>query len=394
MLESNLSNLMLPKDLKLISIKNITYGYLWEVEKIRQDFEICPKCAQPSSVQAGKRVVKAQDEGLRDTRVYLLIHKHRYYCKACRKTFTEPVSIVWPRRRTTQRFRKTLARSCHNFSNLSKVRNKLKVSSGLMYKVYFEQIEQKLKERKGLHWPEVLGIDEHFFSRKRGFRDFVTMFCDLKKKRVFEVALGRSNTELIKQMDKIPGRLKVKYVAIDMSGTYKSFVQKMFPNAKIISDKFHVLRLLNPAIMSAGKNIHGHRQELKTRRRLLMSRTNLDYWVRSEIDIYLKDKPELNELYRFKEKLFELYRTYGENKARSKLELLINQMKLSKLEAINKLGKTLNKWKEEVLFYFKYKLTNAFTEAMNNTGKLVQKQGYGYKSFVNYRLRLLSACFF
>lgn len=134
--------------------------------------------------------------------------------------------------------------------------------------------------------------------------------------------------------------------------------------------------------------MHGHRQELKTRRRLLNSRVKLNYWMRSEIDFYLRDKPELSEIYRFKEKLFELYRTYGETKARAKLESLIVQMKASPLECINKLGRTLSRWKNEVLFYFKYKLTNAFTEAMNNTGKLVQKQGYGYKSFENYRLRV------
>ena len=274
------------------------------------------------------------------------------------------------------------------------VKKEYKVSSGFLYKVYFEQIEHKLKERKGVHWPEVLGIDEHFFSRSKGYREFVTMFTDLRKRKMFEVSLGRSNKDLIHQVDKIPGREKVKLISIDMSGTYKSFVKLMFPNAQIISDKFHVLRLLNPAIMSAGKKIVGHRQELKIRRRLLNSRVNLDYWMRADIDFYLKDKPELKELYQFKEKLFELYRMKGFNKAKLKLEKLIERMKVSKLEAIKKLGRTLNRWKNEVVNYFRHKLTNAFTEAMNNTGKLVQKQAYGYKSFVNYRLRLLSACFY
>lgn len=394
MLEKSLTHFVLPKDLKLIKIQRSKYGNTWVVEKVRQKFEVCPKCATPSTTMAGRCTSKVREQGLRDEVLHLLIHKHRYFCKSCKKTFTEPVSIVWPRRRTTQRFRKDLAKRCHNYCNLSRVRKEFRVSSGLMYQIYYEQISTKLNEFKGQSWPKHLGIDEHFFSRRKGFREFVTVFTDLKKRRLFDVSHGRSNKLLIEQIKNIPGRKNVKVVAIDMSGTYRSLVRKLFPNAMIVSDKFHVLRLLNPAIMSAGKKVHGHRQELKTRRKLLNSRIKLDYWQRSEIDFYLKDKPELNELYRFKEQMFELYRTKGWDRARKKINKMIEKMNASSLPAIQKLGRTFKKWTNEILFYFDRPLTNAFTEAMNNTGKLVQKQGYGYKSFVNYRLRLLSACIF
>lgn len=394
MLEKSLSHFVLPKDLKLIEIKRSKYGNTWVVEKVRQEFEPCLKCGAPSTTMAGRCTSTVREQGLRDEVLYLEIHKHRYFCKKCKKTFTEPVSIVWPRRRTTQRFRKNLAKRCHNYCNLTRVRKEFRVSSGLMYQVYYEQISTKLNEFKNQSWPKVLGIDEHFFSRSKGFREFVTMFTDLKKKRLFEVVLGRSNKSLLEQVKGIPGRENVRIVSIDMSGTYSSLVKKLFPNAKIVSDKFHVLRLLNPAIMTAGKKIHGHRQELKTRRKLLNSRIKLDYDQRSAIDFYLKDKPELNELYRCKENLFELYRTKGWDRCRKKINKMIEKMKTSPLQAIQKLSRTLKKWKSEILFYFAQPWTNAFTEAMNNTGKLVQKQGYGYKSFVNYRLRLLSACIF
>ena len=394
MLEKNLTRFVLPKDLKLLNIKISSKGYTWICEKIRQEFEICPKCATPSNTRAGRCKVKVRDEGLRGEILYLQIHKHRYFCKSCKKTFTEPVSLVWPRRRTTQRFRKALAKDCHNFSNMSKVRRKNKVSSGLMYQVYFEQVKTKLRERMGQSWPTHLGIDEHFFRRKKGYSQFVTMFTDLKKRKLFEVAEGKSGKTLIEQLNSMPGRLNVKVVAIDLSSSYRAFVKKMFPNAIIVSDKFHVLRLLTGAIMAAGKKVEGHKQLLKTRKLLLRNRKKLDYFLRVEIDHYLKDKPHLNEIYRTKEQLFELYRTKGFNRASTKLNKIIQNAKNSNLKPLNTLAKTLSKWRHEILRYFLNPWTNALTEALNNTGKLVQKQGYGYKSFVNYRLRLLSACFF
>lgn len=134
------------------------------------------------------------------------------------------------------------------------------------------------------------------------------MVTDLKERRAFEMVHGKDHRSLTEQLEAIPGRERVKVVVIDMSSTYKSFVKKFFPNAVMVADKFHVLRLFTPQIMKAGKDIHGHRQELTTRRKLLRSRVKLDYFVRVDIDRYLKNHDKLNELYRWKEKLFEFYR--------------------------------------------------------------------------------------
>jgi transposase len=50
------------------------------------------------------------------------------------------------------------------------------------------------------------------------------------------------------------------------------------------------------------------------------------------------------------------------------------------------------KWRTEILAYFATGLTNGRTEGFNNKAKLVKRRAYGYRSFANYRLRLLNAC--
>ena len=74
------------------------------------------------------------------------------------------------------------------------------------------------------------------------------------------------------------------------------------------------------------------------------------------------------------------------------MQYMLEEMKNSKLPEIKRLRRTLSKWKNEVLNYFRKRLTNARTEGFNNVCKLVQKQAYGYKSFLNYELRVLNAC--
>lgn len=103
---------------------------------------------------------------------------------------------------------------------------------------------------------------------------------------------------IIEQIQNIPGREDVKVVVIDMSNGYRSFVKEYFPNAIIIADKFHMLRLITPALLKVRKEIHGHRQDLFKRKLLLKKREELDYFVRSDIDKYLSHHQELDELYR------------------------------------------------------------------------------------------------
>ncbi|MFN3698043.1 MAG: transposase [Pseudobdellovibrio sp.] len=67
-----------------------------------------------------------------------------------------------------------------------------------------------------MSWPTVLGIDEHFFSRRNGYTEFTTLFCDLKKRRLFEMCLGKDKKSIVEQVKHIPGRENVKVVVIDM----------------------------------------------------------------------------------------------------------------------------------------------------------------------------------
>jgi len=390
--EHDLALFLLPKELKLLSTRPFRNGYLWEVEKTRQEFEVCTKCATPSNTRAGRCTALVRDQEVRGKPIWLRIHKHRYYCYNCRKRFTEPIDGIWPRRRTTQRFRKSLARQCAKEVSLVSVQRTQNVSSGLLYQVFYEQIEIKLRERKGAPWPSVLGIDEHFFRRNKGQTEFVTVFCDLKKNRLFEMALGKDQKSVISQVESIPGRENVRIVVMDLSNGYRSLVKKLFPNATIVGDKFHVLRLLSPAIMKAGKEIFGHRKQLNWRKLLLKSRHKLDCFTRLTLDRHLVPYPKLRELYFWKERLASFYRIKGFRKATRAFRKLIDEMANSKLDEIKRLRRTLIKWKNEILVYFERRYTNAVTEAINNLAKLVQKRAFGYKSFRNYRLRTLSAC--
>lgn len=393
MSELHLNRFLLLPELKLTSFKVKSSELFYQTIK-ESRFEVCPKCATPSTKVHDRRLVRVKDQPEGGKTKWITITKRRFRCPKCKSVFTEPVQGIRKGARVTQKFERSVLWACEVFSDLKKVKTTYRCGYSFIYRCYYKQLELKQRERMNDPWPKTIGIDEHglFRDKKRGAREFATIFVDYTNKRVKEVVEGKSHAELEKGICHISGREKVQNVVIDLADPYKSFVKSYFPNAKIIADKFHVLRLLNPAINRRRIGITGDKRTLGIRRLLLRNGFNLDFFTRRMIWKWLEDHPELKEVYAYKEWLHRIYRCRGYTKARRSLLTMIDQMASSKIKEIITLRRTLQRWFNEILRYFSTRITNARTEAFNNHAKLIQRKAYGFKSFGNYRLRLLNAC--
>ena len=272
------------------------------------------------------------------------------------------------------------------------VRREVKCSAGFLYNNLYAELERRRRSRANPSWPKVIGLDEHFFRRaKTGYRSFVSVVTDIKNKRLVEVVDGVRGADLEGQLRAIPGRENVELVALDMSGSFRSFAKGFFPNAKLVADKFHVVRLLHPAITRKRRELVGHTRG-PGYRGLLMNGDNLSLKSRFTIKEFLRRYPDLLALWQAKEDLHTLYRTKGHRRAAKAVTRLTDRLAHSALPELQTFRRTLLKWRTEILNYFKYGITNARTEGVSAKGKLVKRRAYGYTSFTNYRLRLLNAC--
>lgn len=383
---------------KFILLPELKMTSHWQSEKFRthykcrkeSEFEVCPRCAVKSYSVHDRRWVKVQDQPIRGSGVALHILKRRFRCPNCKKVFTEPVAGIRKGYKTTQRFRRGLQWACDNFLDLQRVQKAYGCSAWLVYKVYYEQLERKLRERCNNPWPTTIGIDEHSFRRGFRAREFATLLVDYDKKKIFEVAQGKTADGLAATFAHVPQRERVRSVVIDMCDPFKKFAREFFPQARIVADHFHVVRLLNPVINKVRKEVTGDQRSNPVRRLLLFNGKRLEYFERRALHQWLEEHPKLKEIYHFKEALHGLYRCRGYDRARRALIGILDRMALSQLAEIKKLRKTLMKWKTEILNYFVTGLTNGRTEGFNGLAKLLQKRAFGFRSFKNYRLRLLS----
>lgn len=107
--------------------------------------------------------MRVKDALVRAKRIVLCIRKRRFACQPCGRPFTEPVAGIRKGARCTERYRKEVLWACERFGDLKAVRAYVRCSAGFLYKTLYAELE-RVRRTRLYPWPEVIGIDEHFFS--------------------------------------------------------------------------------------------------------------------------------------------------------------------------------------------------------------------------------------
>jgi transposase len=299
--------------------------------------------------------------------------------------------------RATELLKKSVFSLYNNGYSNTDIARENDIGVATVERYYHQMIVHKSCHFQNRDCPRILGIDEHRFTRRHGF---VTTFCDLQKRKVVDVALGRDQRRLHDFLLSLKGRERVKVVCIDMNSAYRSLVRQWFPNAMIVNDRFHVIRLVQHHFSRVYKLVddehisHGRGGLL----RLLMTRpSKLRPEQREKLQAYFVEQPALQAVYDFCHELNELLRVKAQSlrgcrKYVAELLERIRQLRRSPFAAMQALGKTLFSWKEEVARMFRFTRNNGITEGFHRKMKLIQRRAYGFSNFENYRLRVRVLC--
>ena len=300
--------------------------------------------------------------------------------------------------RTSQPLKEELfAKHIHGISQ-KQLASDLAIGSASCERYVQEMFSLKYRERLNLPCPKVLGIDEHHFGRGQSF---VTTLCDLRKHKVYDILPGKAESSLRAHLERMSGRGAVKIVVMDLSPSYRSLVQRYFSNALIVSDRFHVIRLLLRAFAVVCQRID---PALKWQQRglpklMLKNQGELTAEQQGRLQAYFKKQPAIHQLYLFKEEAKAFLMT--RDKSRKALQKdgivgyfmkLVEGLEASGFDLFKTFGKTLRAWQEEVLRMFVFPYSNGITEGFHRKMKLIQRRAYGFRNFENYRLRVIVLC--
>ncbi len=182
-------------------------------------------------------------------------------------------------------------------------------------------------------------------------------------------------------------RERVEEVRVDMWGGFPKVVQAVFPNAHLIFDRFHVMKLVNEELNKVRRQT---KMTVKGSKFILLKNVvDLSDEKRIKLASILSHSNRLKTAYELKEEFREIFETCA-TVEEGKVHLLrwLRKARNVYCDVLT----TIHNHLDGICNYFLSRTTSGVMEGINNKLKLIKRQAYGFVNFDNFRARLL-ACF-
>lgn len=347
----------------------------------------CPRCGERTSKVHDYRTQRIKDITAFGEITYIYLRKRRHICPVCKKRFYEEVSFLPKYHRMTNRLAAYVISALQGIGSMKSVAKNANISQTTAARI-FDQVEYSNKKL-----PRVLSIDE--FRGNAGGEKFQCIVTDPENKVVLDILPNRKTDDLAGYFLSFKDRKKVQYVVIDMSGPYRNLAKSLFPNAKIIADKYHVVRQVIWAFENVRKNeqakFHDARRKYfkRSRRLLLKKPEKLSEDEAAQVAAMLGVSERLRQAYRMKNEFHKFMKCRSREEAKKQLGIW-NMMAVGyNLPEFQACTKTFINWQEEILNSFEYSYTNGYTEGVNNKIKIIKRNAFGVSNFKRFRNRIL-----
>ena len=184
----------------------------------------------------------------------LKLHKQRYLCKHCNKAFTLKTNIVDYGCFISKNTKWKIAKDLKEKRSEKDIAIANNVSPNTVERVMDSYYNTNKLYKNYL--PEVLSFDE-FKSVKSADGAMSFNLCNGKTGKIIDIVENRQLNYLLKYFSYYThkARKNVKFIVIDMYSPYISLILKLFPNASLIIDKFHLVQLISRSLNKTRINI-------------------------------------------------------------------------------------------------------------------------------------------
>jgi len=250
-----------------------------------------------------------------------------------------------------------------------------------------------------------LGVDETSFLRanRRHATIYATGLVDLQARIVIDMVAGNAAADLRRWCAKAdPTWLAgIEVVATDLAESFRAGLSPHLDHATRVADPFHVVRVGNRCVDQVRRRVQnetlGHRGRkadplYRIRKLLLAGHERLDQNGHDRMLLGLRVGDPHDELlgaWLAKENVRDIYLTDDPAEAALLIDKTIAGCLADEVPEIRSLGKTLASWRTEILAHHDTGASNGPTEGLNLCVKKVKRSGHGFRSFENYRLRVL-----
>ena len=330
----------------------------------------------------------------------LVLKKQRYLCKACRKTRLAQTSLVRFHHQISNPLRYNIIQKLSYDMPVNTIAQELNVSDVSINRVVDDLHSLAVGDDS---LPEAISFDEvrlvhhqlSFIMINAVTSEPLLLLPDRKSKNIINFFLGHYS---------LIARQKVKNIVMDFNANYRSFCHQLFPNAKIIGDRYHMVQMLQRTITQNRTSLMHqyppHSREyrlLKFNWRLyLKGHTKLEHshtqWFprlkdrltqEQHVTEGLRLSPQFAETYHLVQQL----RDAMKNKDDQTFFAIIKS-KRPRDEGLATVFKTFLRYQDAVIEGLKSTYSNGRIEGINHKIKQISRTGYGYRNWTHLRNRI------
>ena len=244
-----------------------------------------------------------------------------------------------------------------------------------------------------------LAIDENYLGKHH---KYITVIIDLDTRAIVFVARGRGQTAVKGFFSRLRGcGAKIRAVASDMAGGYIAAVTKGLPNAKLVFDRFHMVKLMNEKLTILRRDLYREltdglqRDALKGIRWLLLKNPenlikNDTIDERKTLEDALKVNESLFKAYYLKDELRLFWDQASKEQAAAFLKGWCRRAHATGIRVLQTISKTFLEHKTRLLNWYDEPISTGPLEGINNKIGALQRRAYGYRNYEHLVLRLLT----
>ena len=397
-------------DVNVLGVVDIVGGVLEVVIEQRGDRPMCPCCGVPAVSKDRDEVVLA-DLPCFGRRVRLRWRKHRWKCPSlvCEAgSWTgEDLRIAAPRLTLTDRAARwaTMQVGRHGRA-VSEVAGDLGCDWHTVNDAVVAYGSVLVDDPARFGEVTAVGLDETLAVRRGRYRrlEWSTQIVDVEVGQLLEVLDGKDvNTCCAWFAGRTQAwRDAVRWATLDLSSSYRVVFDTMLPDAVQVADPYHVVQLANHALDECRRRVQnetlghrGHRNDplYRARRRLVMARERLTVDGHERLMGLLAAGDPHREVWfawNAKEVVRQIYDHTDTELAVAWVDEIGRDFcdETMPLE-VRRLGRTIKRWKDQIVAWHRAHVSNGPTEAVNNLVKRVKRVAFGFRRFEHYRIRAL-----
>jgi transposase len=368
----------------------------------------CPSCRKRAKPH-DRTEIQLRDLHCFGRPVRLVLRKRRWRCatKSCvKKTWTERIEGVAPRQLLTER---AGAEATRQVGQLCRSVRSVAAEYGVGWDTLMSAVVRHgtplVDDPHRVGAVRAMGVDEHSYLAATPAHQtiYATSLVDLDRRIVIDLFEGKSAQKLRNWTGTHSKRwlAGVKVVALELTDTYRSGLRPHLSHARRVADPFHVVRVGNRMVDEVRRRVQnetmgnrGRKDDPLYRARKLLIRGDerLDEKGRQKLMDALRRGDPFDEVvgaWLAKEACRSIYMQDDVEEAAAILDDTIAGCAEDPVAEIRTFGRTLSRWREEILNHHRTGASNGPTEGQNFCAKQVKRAGRGFTRFSHYKLRVL-----